>query len=221
MFSKEMPLLPVHFESVTFTVEEFHRVLEATTIENGYDSSKKRNRYREWLPTAFKLGLHICLRLDELVNLKYCNIIENGGLIFLQGVNRKATNLIDDDQVERIKRVPVIPELYKVLNEECEFEDFEGEEDYIFAQEYDNRVTVKDIIIKGFTHFKRIAGIDDDKKFKDLRKTYISRQQVEYGDIGFTAMISDHGNEEVTRKHYLNQLDAVGKGKDFRVFPEE
>jgi len=127
MFSKEMPLLPVHFESVTFTVEEFHRVLEATTIENGYDSSKKRNRYREWLPTAFKLGLHICLRLDELVNLKYCNIIENGGLIFLQGVNRKATNLIDDDQVERIKRVPVIPELYKVLNEECEFEELKGE----------------------------------------------------------------------------------------------
>lgn len=32
--------------------------------------------------------------------------------------------------------------------------------------------TVKSIISKGFTHFKRKAGIDENKCFKDLRPTY-------------------------------------------------
>ena len=121
---------------------------------------------------------------------------------------------------ERIKRVPVIPELRKVLNEECDFEALEGEEEFIIAPEL-SRTNVKNIITKGFTHFKRVAGIDDRKCFKNLRITYISRHQMEYGDIGLTATISDHTNEEVVRKHYTSQIDAIKKSAGFRVFPDE
>jgi hypothetical protein len=71
---------------------------------------------------------------------------------------------------------------------------------YILAPELD-RNTVKGIITKGFTHFKRIAGIDENKYFKELRTTYISRHRAELGDRGLTAIISDHSNANVVDKH--------------------
>jgi len=66
-----------------------------------------------------------------------------------------------------------------------------------------------------------VAGIDDRKCFKDLRKTYISRHRAEYGDNGLTSTISDHSNKSVVDKHYTAQIDAVRKSKDFKVFSED
>lgn len=103
---------------------------------------------------------------------------------------------------------------------------------YILAPELD-RNTVKGIITKGFTHFKRIAGIDENKCFKELRTTYISRHRAKLGDRGLTAIISDHSNTNVVDKHYTAQIEAIKKSinsgysltmkcasiKSFRDFP--
>jgi integrase len=169
------------------------------------------------LPTTFKLGLFTCLRLGELINIKYSDIKEYEGHRYLKAIDRKAAQLIGDSQSVRIKHVTLIVELLEVLNNECDLKDPEGEDEYIIAPEL-KRSTVKDIITKGFTHFRRVAGINEEKCFKDLRKTYISIRQIKYGDIGLTALISGHSNQEVTRKHYLNQKDAVRKSSGFRVF---
>ena len=96
----------------------------------------------------------------------------------------------------------------------------EGEEGYIIYP-WLSRSTVKNIITKGFTHFLRVAGINEKKSFKDLRKTFISRHRAEYGDTGLTSTISDHSNKEVVDKHYTTQMDAVRKSINFRVFPED
>ena len=136
-----------------------------------------------------------------MVNLKYVEIIEEDGLSFLQSSNWKANKLISGKNNRRIKRIPVIPELRKVLSEECDFENNRGKDEYIIAPEL-GRQTVKDLITKGFTLFKRIAGIDEAKCFKELRTTYISRHRAEVGDRGLTAIISDHSNPKVIDKHY-------------------
>jgi hypothetical protein len=81
--------------------------------------------------------------------------------------------------------------------------------------------TVKSIITKGFTHFKREAGIDENKCFKNLRTTYISRHRAEFGDLGLTATMSDHSNPKVVDKHYNAQIDAIKKSVNFKVFSNE
>jgi hypothetical protein len=90
---------------------------------------------------------------------------------------------------------------------------------YIIANEL-GRTKVKDIISKGFTHFKRLTGIDETKCFKDLRTTYDSRHKAEYGDYGLTSLVSDHSNESVVDTHYTAKIEAAKKSINFRVFPK-
>jgi integrase len=214
---KHVPVHTIQYDPQTYSEEEFNKVLAVTKIENGYDPIRRRSRYREWLPTSFKLGLFTGLRLDELVHIKFCDIVEVNGDLILESDNEKANKLIKRNSNKRIKRLPVIPELLKVLNEECDFELNKNADRFIIAPEM-GRSTVNGIITKGFTHFKRLADIDDSKCFKELRTTYISALQDQYGDIIHTSTISDHSNKEVLRKHYLAQINAVKKCANFRIF---
>lgn len=215
----EVPHQTVYYDPVIFSKEEFDKVMSSTTYNNGYDNIWKRNLYRDWLPTAFKLGLYTCLRLEELVYLKYSDILNIDGVLLIQAENHKANELlrIKDTKNKRIKRIPVIEELKKVLNEECNYEQNIGSNKFIIAPEL-TRVTVHGNITKGFTHFKRIAGIDENKCFKDLRKTYITKMESGYG-MKLSSIISDHSNDEVVKKHYLAQIEAVMKTQGFKVFP--
>lgn len=216
-----VPVLSIQYDTQSFSSDEFYKVLSVTTNENGYDEKHERNRYRDWLPMAFKLGIFSCLRLEELVNVKYKDIIyiETERVWILESDNRKANKLIVDKKNRRIKRIPVIQELHQILLEECDFENNMGKDEYIIAPKLE-RQTVKSLISKGFTHFKRKAEIDDEKCFKDLRTTYISRLRAEYGNLGLTATVSDHSNQEVVEKHYSAQIEAVKKSKDLRIFAE-
>ena len=127
---------------------------------------------------------------------------------------------LDNGKNKRIKRIPVTPELLKLLDNECDLQNNTGKDEYIIAPEL-SRTTVKNIITKGFTHYKRVVGVDNRKCFKYLRKAYISRHRVEYGDNGLTSTISDYSNQSVVDKHYTAQIDTVRKSKDFQVFPED
>lgn len=215
---RKVPILPVDSDPQSLSKEEFEKVLAVTKKENGYDPKRKRNRFREWLPITFKLGLFTGLRLDELVQIKYSNIVEVDGFLILESINQKASKLIQDKKNKRIKRIPVIPELLKVLNEECDFELHKNTDKYVIDSESDGRSNVYSIITKGFTHFKRQAGIDSRKCFKELRTTFITRLQDEYGDLNLTIMISDHSNKEVVKKHYFDQINAVKKCSNLRIF---
>lgn len=216
-----VPVHSVHYDPVTFTAEEFDKILEVTTIENGYDKTKKRNHYRSWLKTSFKLGAFTDLRLDELVHMKYSDIEMKDGVLVLQAENMKATKLIGAKQPKdkRIKRIPVIEELRKVLYEECEYEQNIGSDKFIIAPQL-ARITVHNTICKGFTHFKRLAGIDEQKCFKELRKTYMNQSEAQFG-ITLTTLVSDHSNDEVVRKHYLAQMEAVKKTAGLKIFPKK
>lgn len=140
-------------------------------------------------------------------------------VLLIQADNHKGNELlqIKDTKNKHIKRIPVIEELKKVLNEECNYEQNNGSNKFIIAPEL-TRVAVHGNITKGFTHFKRIAGIDENKCFKDLRKTYITKMEYGYG-MKLSSIISDHSNDEVVKKHYLAQIEAVMKTQRFKVFP--
>ena len=154
-----VPVRSVQYDPHEFSAAEFEKVLSVTTYENGYDVKDDRNRYRDWLPTSFKLGAFSCLRLDELVHVKYKDIVNIDGIWVLESMNRKANKLIDNKNRQRIKRIPVIPELYQILVEECDFGSKKGMDEYIIAPGLE-RQTVNSIISKGFTFFKRVAKIN-------------------------------------------------------------
>jgi hypothetical protein len=114
------------------------------------------------------------------------------------------------------KWIPVIPQMMEVLITECDFIHNKGKDKFIIASDK-NRKTVYDLITKGFTHFKRVAGIEDEKCFKDLRTTYTTGLQKQYGDYDLTAIITDHTTSEVVKKHYIAQIEMAKKVKDFRI----
>lgn len=62
---EDVPFQSVNYDPVIFSKDEFDKVLNVTTEENGYDPKRKRNYYTDWLKTAFKLGAFSCLRLIE------------------------------------------------------------------------------------------------------------------------------------------------------------
>jgi len=222
-FSSIVLKMPI-YNPLSYTKEEFDRLLAVTTKENGHDTEAKRHRYKEWLPTAFKLGAFSCLRLDELVNLRYSDIQEINGMLVLISDNFKVNRFQakddnDDDETKRVKRIRVIPEMLKVLNEECDFAQKKGRQEYILAPSI-ARSTVSSDITHGFTHYKKVAKIEGQKSFKELRTTFISRVQSTYGDINFTTTVSDHSNESTVRKHYLAQLEAAHQMGEFYVFSE-
>ncbi len=210
----------VYYDPVIFSQEEFEKILDYTTYENGYDSDWERNLFREWLPTAFKLGLYTCLRLGELVELKYEDVVLEDGILLLRVENQKVNKILgnNDQRNKRIKRIPVINELKKVFDQECSYDDKQGSNQYIIAPEL-SRNTVHGIITKGFTHFKRKAGIDESKCFKDLRTTYITKMESKYG-LAMSSIVSDHSSTDVVQRHYLAQIESVKMMKGFRLFED-
>ena len=215
---RKVPILYVHYNPVTYSKEEFDKILSVVTEANGYDKKAKRNWYRSWLPTAFKFGIYTNLRLDELGNLRFSDIFEDDGAWFLRIDNIKVNALlgITDASVKRSMIISVIPELNKVLSEECDFEHNQGSDVYVFEPESSRR-TIHSAIGKGFTHYKRVAKIDDGKSFKELRTTFTTGLAVKYGEK-FASLVTDHSSKDVVDKHYLDQLVKAKAMRDFSPF---
>lgn len=157
--------------------------------------------------------------LHELVHFKYSDIKKKDDLLVLYADNIKANKLIGEkhSKNKRIKRIPVIEQMKNVLYEECGYEQYIESENYVIAPEF-SRVTVHNIIGKGFTHFQRLAGIDEQKCFKELRKTYMNESEKQFGRDP-TTFVSDHSNDAVVTKHYIDQMGAVKKTAGLKIFP--
>jgi hypothetical protein len=72
---------------------------------------------------------------------------------------------------------------------------------------------------KGFTHYKKGAGIKKNISLKSLRKTYISWVNQVMGRE--TGLLTSHTNNNVIEKYYLDQkiLSAIETGAmKIRVF---
>ena len=151
-------------DTQTFSFSELASILKAISPETGADNQSKnnRNRYKSWLAGAIKLAAFCCLRLEELVNLKYKDIKESptNDYKYIQAenikVNKKQGN--NEESNKQIKHIPLIAELLQVLQDDFALADNVGKDKYIIAPLL-SRQTVYNDITKGFTHYKRVAGI--------------------------------------------------------------
>lgn len=205
-------------EQNIITRSEFEKLLETITPENGVSGVKteSRNFYKSWLPNTYKLALETGTRAEELVEMKWSDIIEieNGIEIFKirnLKVNRITTG--KDDGVN-VRYIPITKGLRRLLEELGMKEKF-GSNQYVLSRE-ENYATnyLMQYISRAFTHF--ITKSTSRKiEFKDLRKTYVTKLTLALGNDA--KMYTGHANNDVIKQHYLSNAYLAGNLKDFNV----
>ena len=172
--------------------------------------------HRDWLETAFKIGLYTGLRNAELISLTWKNVHYNE--------KTKTYMIISDNfKVEKMtgqkykpKYVPCGPDLIKVLKE-IGMDNLIDTDYHLIAprREHANKSMIT-FMSKAWTHyFKQALPEVEPLPFKTLRKTYLSALNKAMGKdmIEF----SSHSGMEVLEKHYLDPK-KVAKGLDVKVF---
>ncbi len=200
--------------------EEFQKLLEVTTVENGHDPNpkgKKQNAYFPWLKTAFKLAVETGLRNDEIIRLKWSDLstIDKEKKAFQINdfkVNRKQ---FGNEEGKNKKIIPLTAGLMDLLNE-LGFEENVGKNVPILdTDNYGSISTIEKAISRAFGHYiKQVT--DKPLQFKNLRKTYISHIVMVLGDKA--KLFTGHSDDEVLMKHYISKAWTAGGLSEFRVF---
>lgn len=206
-------------EKTIITKAEFDKLLEVTTSENGwgFHSGERRSYYKPWLKSAYRLALETGVRAEELVRLKWSNIIEieKGVLVFRIDnlkVNRIQTGL---ESGKNIRYIPITKSLLSLLNE-LGYSIKIGSDEYIVEREIN--LTTKymmTFISRSFGHYIKLVT-KRKIEFKDLRKTYITRISMVLGEN--TKIFTGHADSEVLKNHYISSAYLVGQLSDFDMF---
>ena len=206
-------------EQTIISKDEFNKLIEVTTEENGwgYHSGEKRNLFKKWLPYAFRLGLETGVRAEELVSLKWSDLIEIEKGVFVFRISNLKVNRIKEgkDTGSYVRHIPLTKGLNNLLLE-MGLEHKKNSDDFILDRE--NKVSEKYMmssISRGFTHFIKLAT-KKQIQFKDLRKTYITMLTMKVGDKA--KLFSGHSNDEVLKNHYLSSAHLAGNLNNFEIF---
>lgn len=213
-------------EKNPITKEEFEKLIEVTTPENGTSidkNGKKRFFYTSWLTTAFRIGLETGLRREEIVSLAWNNIREiryNGRTVLILDVNNLKNNrrFFGKNTGRFVKPIPVTKGLFSLLMA-LGYEQKKCTNGFIIEREDNIEMDyLLDKISRGFAHF--IKFVTDRKiEFKDLRKTYITQLSMRLGKN--TKIFTGHGDDQVLRDSYIAEEFISANLSDFSVFSSE
>ncbi|MEC3906127.1 hypothetical protein VOI54_03800 [Tamlana sp. 2201CG12-4] len=218
---KKVKFNPVKYDTNSITKKEFYAVLDAVDIKTPYKQlggkgKEVKNNYKPYLKDGFKLALFTGLRREELVTLSWNDLFfseKNGSLMFV----------IDNLKVERItgkqyknKFIPVGPDLMDLLME-LGYEDLKESDLFILAPNRKVKyTTIMACLSKGFSHYYEQAFPEvTPRKFKVLRKTYLSYLNKSAGDDMIE--LSSHGSMRVLNKHYVD-AEVVAKGLTMKIW---
>jgi len=212
--------IPV-YNTNAITKEEFEAVLNAIDNKTPYHQlggkrQEVKNHYKSYLKSGLKLELYTGLRREELVTLSWNDI-------YYSRKNDCLMLVVDNLKVERItgikfkkKFIPVGPDLLDLLYE-LGYKDLKDSK--LFILEPNRTVkhkTMMTALSKGFSHYYRQAFPNvEPKKFKILRKTYLSYLNKATGKDMIE--LSSHGSMKVLYKHYVD-AEIVARGLTMRVF---
>lgn len=218
---KKVKFNKIVFDTSSITKKEFLAVLDAVINKSPYEQLKgirkeRKNHFRNYLINGFKLALFTGLRREELATLSWKNLYyseKTECLIFV----------VDNLKVERItgqkfnkKYIPVGPDLKELLIE-LGYDDLKDSDLAILEP---NRTvsnkTIMACLSKGFSHFYKQAFPNlEPKKFKILRKTYLSYLNKAAGDDSI--QLSSHGSMKTLNTHYVD-AEVVAKGLTMKLF---
>lgn len=212
----------------TINQEEFKKLIEIITPENGismYENRKNQKTYsksfyRPWLKDAIKLALVSGRRREELVTMKFNGIQENQNgepyKITIQDYKVNKSKGITSSENFKMIHIPVISPLKNLLME-LGYENNKGKDKYILAaDETMQRNTMMNFISKAFSHFYNQLNTGKELRFYDLRKTYISHLFAKHGDKA--RIITKHSGDEVMHNHYIDEKVISDVVMDFELF---
>jgi integrase len=206
----------------TLTKDEFDSVISVIDTANPIvklgGKGEKKNLYRFYLKDGFKLFLLTGGRREEVVELKWSDILTKiDGTKFFKIDNKKVNRQKDTDKY--VKYLPINQDLFELLiklgyNEKKTTNDF-----ILYPDRKVKSITIMNDLSKAFTHYKKEAGITKSVSLKNLRKTYITWLRLATGKD--TGLLTSHGGEQVLIDHYIDStiLNAVEKAAlNFKVY---
>ncbi|NMH28055.1 tyrosine-type recombinase/integrase [Flavobacterium silvaticum] len=210
----------------TLSKTEFEAVLEA--VDNAspifnMKTGEKKTMFYPYLKNAFKLFLLTGGRREEVVDLKWSDLmITVQDVRFFQVANGKVEKQKRSKNLHGAtanKFFPVNADLMELLTE-LGYEEFKGQDKFIIAPERTvSSKTIMDRVSKAFTHYRKEAGITKEVSLDELRKTYLTWMNTIMNKD--TKILSSHSNQEVLNNHYIDPtvLSAVEKANlEFRIF---
>lgn len=203
---------------------EFNDLLKAikTKPKTQEDATGKiRNMYYDWLEDGIKLGLYTGARRQEVVAVKWSDIVPNrktgklsGGFLLLSDI--KTTNIQQLSET-KIKPIEINDDLAEFLYDS--YAEMKGSDEYIIGPGC-GRAFVKDILSRSFAYYIKFAS-KRNLSFSCLRKTWFTSLAVAVGNENASFM-GGHTTKEVTVNHYINKMETAGtRGKFKRVFNNE
>ncbi len=210
---------------LSITCEKFTEILKVTNSKNGvkvYPNGEKRYLYRDYLIPAWRLGLETGRRREEIISMKFNDIIEDKDETKCLRVEDLKVNRIKNRSKEEDKNynyVPITASLWDLLQEQG-YEKYKGTDTYILAPEIkNNRLrSMADSISKGFSHYYDQLGTGNKLTFKSLRKTYITSLSLFMNNA---KSITGHSGDEVINRHYIDKQAIAKAAQGFSVFRKE
>lgn len=205
----------------SITTSDFKKLLSIVTPKNGVQvllTGERKHLYFDWLIDAFELGLYTGRRRDEIVNMKFSDIIEEDGiprLIESEDFKYNIKNNLFSETEKKFCYSPVFMDLNDFLIK-IGYEKYKGTDRYLIASESKmTRTSIKDKMSKAFSHYYSLLNTGRQLQFKHLRKTYITR--LNHFTNGQAEIITGHSGQEIIMKNYHDQTVFNNVIRNFRM----
>lgn len=189
----------------TLTKEEFQTIIDSIGVVNPFQllggRGERKNMYKPYLVHGFKLFLLTGGRREDVVELRWCDMLVTiEGVKFFKIANKKVNRIKKTEEYN--KYVPVNEDLFELLLE-MGYEAKKNTDDYILFPERNVKAkTIMDALSKSFSHYVKESGVQKDVSLKNLRKTYITWMHRAMGKN--TGLLTSHSGEKILKDHYID-----------------
>jgi integrase len=210
---------------ISISKEEFLSIINAVDTASPYQQlggkGEVKNMYKDYLKIGFWLCLYTGGRREEVVNLKWNDMVMTiSGNLSFEVHNLKVNRRNNNDDAK--KYFPIYPDFANLLYE-LGYPDKINRNGYILHPErVESAQTIMDALSKAFTHYRIAAGIKRDISLSTLRKTFISWLNEAVGVE--TGLLTSHTTEDVLKNHYIDSqiASAINKAThNVRIFGED
>jgi integrase len=212
------------YEPKAVSKDEYYRLLKVITPENGMGEAMKngkiiqKNYFKSWIVIAIKLALETGCRREELIQMKFEDIIEiKGEKPYLRVENLKVNRIngLVDHKKKIYTPIPISHGLIELLKE-LGINEYQNTARYLLAPEKtEHRNALMDYLTRAFTHFYKLINPNAELKFKNLRKTNLTYKKI------FNSSNTTHSKGGVIEKHYEDKV-AIARGLfGYQLFTED
>jgi len=216
--------------SKAITQSEYHALLRLIINEPGecreMDDVRYRDYYQTWLVTGIQLGLETGGRMEDIINFKFSNIIEDGGkpaYIKIEDFKYNVIKKLVTNKEKKYKAIPISANLLIILMESG-YSKKKGTDEFVLAGDITSpsirKHGIPRILRNGFSHYYSKLNTGRPLSFKSLRKAYITSSYIQTG--GHPEYLSGHDSGFVPINHYVDK-DEIAKyhtQMGYTVFPE-